>query len=260
MNQSRRQQQPYRNESNRNDRWSPQNEGTDYRTPQDYQTEFDYNRERETRHMRRDDQTNYRRPSDYYRASDFPESGYSYTGVSETPHYQGSSEYREELDRRYPRQGRREIMSQGYEVNRLGREDRESDSDIERSGERRGEEARGSFAGRGPRNYKRSDERIIEEINEMLTRHSSIDADDINVEVKDGEVTLSGSVPDRRMKHLAEDVAEGCFGVKDVTNNLRVKRAEESARSSSSEQADLSSRSRRSDRKSDQSSSSTSSH
>ncbi|WP_413612249.1 BON domain-containing protein [Bdellovibrio sp. HCB-110] len=240
MNQSRRQQQSYRNEPNRD-------ENRDTRNAQDYQTEFDYDRERETRHMRRDDQTNYRRPSDYYRASDYPESGYSYAGISETPHYQGSSEYREELDRRYPRQGRREIMSYGYEANRFAREDRESESDIEKFGERRGEEARGSYAGRGPRNYKRSDERINEEINEMLTRHSSIDADDITVEVKEGEVTLSGTVPERRMKHLAEDVAEGCFGVRDVTNNIRVKKAEESPRSSA--------RSDRS-RKSDQSSSS----
>lgn len=231
--------EPRRNESRdiRRDRWSPQNEDADNRNPQDYQTEFDYDRERETRHMRRDDQANYRRPSDYYRASDYPESGYNYAGISETPHYQGSSEYREELDRRYPRQGRREIMSQRYEVNRFGRED----NDIERSDERRSEESRGSYAGRGPRNFKRSDERINEEINEMLTRHSSIDADDINVEVKDGEVTLSGSVPERRMKHLAEDVAERCFGVKDVTNNIRVKKAEESARSDRSRRSDQSS-------------------
>ncbi|KYG63635.1 hypothetical protein AZI86_12450 [Bdellovibrio bacteriovorus] len=85
-----------------------------------------------------------------------------------------------------------------------------------------------SYYGRGPKNFKRSDERIREEVCEMLTRHSGIDADEIDVEVKDGEVTLTGSVSERRMKHLAEDCAEQCFGVKDVTNNIRVKRSMDS--------------------------------
>lgn len=87
-----------------------------------------------------------------------------------------------------------------------------------------GDESRNSFYGRGPRNFKRSDERIKEEVCEMLTRHSSIDAEDIDVEVRDGEVTLSGKVSERRMRHLAEDCAEQCFGVKDVVNNIRIKR------------------------------------
>lgn len=91
-------------------------------------------------------------------------------------------------------------------------------------------ESRSSFFGRGPKNYQRSDERIKEEICEMLTRHSAIDADEIDVEVKDGEVTLTGSVSERRMKHLAEDAAEQCYGVKDVVNNIRVKRSQESDR------------------------------
>lgn len=89
--------------------------------------------------------------------------------------------------------------------------------------ERRGS----SFAGRGPKNYKRSDERIKEEVCEMLTHHHDIDAEDIEVDVKNGEVTLFGTVPERQMKHLAEDVAERCFGVTDVTNNLRIKKADE---------------------------------
>lgn len=84
-----------------------------------------------------------------------------------------------------------------------------------------------SFAGRGPKNYKRSDERIREEVCEMLTRHHDINAEDIEVEVKSGEVTLFGTVPERRMKYMAEDVAERCFGVTDVTNNIRIKREDE---------------------------------
>ncbi|MFM6929798.1 MAG: BON domain-containing protein [Bdellovibrio sp.] len=84
-----------------------------------------------------------------------------------------------------------------------------------------------SYAGKGPKNFKRSDERIQEEVCEMLTRHHDINADDVEVEVKDGEVTLFGTVSERRMKHMAEDVAERCFGVKDVVNNIRIKRENE---------------------------------
>lgn len=39
-----------------------------------------------------------------------------------------------------------------------------------------------------------------------------------------GVVTLSGTVPDRQMRRLAEDVVEGSPGVKEVTNQLRVAR------------------------------------
>ena len=81
-----------------------------------------------------------------------------------------------------------------------------------------------SFSGRGPKGYKRSDERIKEEVCDLLTRDQFIDAEDIEVEVRDGEVTLSGFVPDRRMKHMAEDCVERALGVKDVTNNIRLKR------------------------------------
>ena len=60
----------------------------------------------------------------------------------------------------------------------------------------------------------------------MLTRHHDINAEDIEVSVNEGEVTLAGTVSERRMKHMAEDVAERCFGVKDVVNNIRIKRDE----------------------------------
>ncbi|MEN0059920.1 MAG: hypothetical protein AAGB31_13860, partial [Bdellovibrio sp.] len=46
------------------------------------------------------------------------------------------------------------------------------------------ESERGQFYGRGPRSFKRSDDRVKEEVCEMLTRHSAIDAADIEVEVK----------------------------------------------------------------------------
>jgi osmotically-inducible protein OsmY len=79
-----------------------------------------------------------------------------------------------------------------------------------------------SYVGRGPKNYRRSDERIEEEINERLERDPQIDATDIEVTVKDGEVTLSGTVENRRVKRLAEDLADDVYGVKDVQNRLRM--------------------------------------
>jgi hypothetical protein len=80
----------------------------------------------------------------------------------------------------------------------------------------------GPHAGRGPKNWRRADERICEDINEALTRHPDIDATGIEVKVENGEVTLGGEVDDRRTKRLAEDVAERCAGVRDVHNRLRL--------------------------------------
>lgn len=81
---------------------------------------------------------------------------------------------------------------------------------------------RGEHAGKGPKGYKRSDERIEEDVNEALARDPSIDASEVEVNVNDGEVTLSGTVPDRRMKRRAEDCAEACSGVTEVQNHLRL--------------------------------------
>jgi hypothetical protein len=79
-----------------------------------------------------------------------------------------------------------------------------------------------SHAGRGPKGYQRTDDRIHEEICERLTRHPGIDASEIDIKVKEGEVTLSGTVYERRFKHMAEDVADAVSGVKDVKNEIKV--------------------------------------
>lgn len=79
-----------------------------------------------------------------------------------------------------------------------------------------------NFAGRGPRNYQRSDDRIEEDVNEALTRHPGLDASDVEVRVQNGEVTLTGNVDSRQDKRMAEDAAESCSGVRDVHNQLRV--------------------------------------
>lgn len=81
----------------------------------------------------------------------------------------------------------------------------------------------GPHTGRGPRGYRRSDERIQEEACERLTRHGQVDASDIDLEVRDGEVTLRGQVDDRRAKRLAEEAIESVPGVRDVQNQIRVR-------------------------------------
>jgi BON domain len=80
----------------------------------------------------------------------------------------------------------------------------------------------GGHRGKGPQNWQRSDERIRESVNEALADHDHIDATHIQVTVKDGEVTLSGFVEDRRMKRLAEDCVEQVSGVKEVQNQIRI--------------------------------------
>jgi hypothetical protein len=86
---------------------------------------------------------------------------------------------------------------------------------------------RGSYAGRGPRGWQRSDERMLEDVNERLTDHPDIDATDIEVQVKNGEVTLTGFVESREVKRMAEDVAESVSGVRDIHNQLRIRQYRE---------------------------------
>jgi hypothetical protein len=78
------------------------------------------------------------------------------------------------------------------------------------------------YRGVGPRNYTRSDERIREDLNERLTEAYDLDAGGITVEVENGVATLSGSVPQRWMKHRAEDLVDACIGVRDVHNRILV--------------------------------------
>ncbi|MBZ0234664.1 MAG: BON domain-containing protein [Deltaproteobacteria bacterium] len=90
-----------------------------------------------------------------------------------------------------------------------------------------GRERMGGFRGKGPSGYTRSDERIREDVNDALTEDDEVDASSIEVQVKNGEVTLSGTVTERRMKRAAEDCVERIPGVKDVTNHIRVQEQRE---------------------------------
>ena len=79
--------------------------------------------------------------------------------------------------------------------------------------------------GRGPRNYRRSDERILEDVCERLMEDDYVDAADIEVQVQDGVVTLTGTVHERWEKHRAEDITDACSGVREVENRIRVSSA-----------------------------------
>jgi osmotically-inducible protein OsmY len=83
---------------------------------------------------------------------------------------------------------------------------------------------RATHRGKGPKSYRRSDERIQEEICEQLALNPLIDASLMEVRVHNGEVTLSGEVFDRRMKYMADDVVDEVFGVTEINNRLRVAR------------------------------------
>ena len=79
-----------------------------------------------------------------------------------------------------------------------------------------------SFRGMGPQSYKRPDERIRDDVYERLTDSHHIDARNIMVEVNQGNVTLNGTVGERRMRYMAEDLVEGVMGVVNINNQLKV--------------------------------------
>ena len=135
--------------------------------------------------------------------------------------YQGSDQGGEQGD---PGQGSWDASEQGpagQGTSRWGQ------GDQSRQASMGGGRSQGGFAGRGPKGYQRSDERLREEISDRLMADDRIDASDIEVDVQSSEVTLTGTVPDRWMKRQAEDMAEQVMGVREVMNQLRVQRETE---------------------------------
>ena len=78
------------------------------------------------------------------------------------------------------------------------------------------------FLGKGPKNYRRSDERVREDVCEVLLQHPGIDASDMEISVSEGVVTLLGSVPSLWMKRASGWVIEEVSGVRDIDNKLKV--------------------------------------
>ena len=144
---------------------------------------------------------------------------YEYGDRTREPYYQRGyeGEYR-------GRGGRGRGEERGF-FERAGDEIKSWFGDDEAERRRRADEMRqGRYAGRGPRGYRRSDERIREDINDQLTEDWYVDPTDVEVTVKNGMVTLTGHVDNRFEKRRVEDISESVSGVTDVSNQLRVER------------------------------------
>lgn len=98
-----------------------------------------------------------------------------------------------------------------------------AEEDIERGGNYAYGE---NYSGRGPKDYRRSDDRIREDVCDRFTDDARLDASEVTVKVEACEVTLTGSVATRDQKRRAEEIAERVRGVNDVHNQLRVVRSE----------------------------------
>jgi hypothetical protein len=75
---------------------------------------------------------------------------------------------------------------------------------------------------RGPRNYRRSDERIKEDVSDRLMLEDELDPSAMEVQVENGRVILMGTVATRFEKRLAESLADSVAGVTDVDNRLKI--------------------------------------
>ena len=84
--------------------------------------------------------------------------------------------------------------------------------------------AASDFTGLGPRGYRRSDERIREDVCDALYRSPLVDARDVEVTVSEGVVKLEGSCEDRLSKREAEICIEFVPGVKDVINEIQLRK------------------------------------
>jgi ferritin-like metal-binding protein YciE len=91
-------------------------------------------------------------------------------------------------------------------------------------------EVPGPYTGLGPKNYRRSDERILEDVCDRLLMHGHINAADVEIEVHNGNVYLHGQIDSRQAKHAAEDIAASVSGVSDVHNRLRIMHSHETHR------------------------------
>jgi osmotically-inducible protein OsmY len=68
----------------------------------------------------------------------------------------------------------------------------------------------------------RSDERIRDDVRAVLEQHPYARGDDIEMQVEEGVVVLSGTVRDRRTKKTVQEAIEELPGVRDVENQIRV--------------------------------------
>jgi hypothetical protein len=145
-------------------------------------------------------------PNGYERPSDFGIDPYrDDLGLQ----HSGAVEYGDVGDAR----GRGQTFG-GHNYDGLGRPGG-SDYEPRRAADRRGV---------GPKDYRRSDARVLEDVCEQLQDDDLLDAGDIEVQCSDGVVTLTGTVGSREARWHAENVASDARGVVDVVNRLAVRR------------------------------------
>lgn len=84
------------------------------------------------------------------------------------------------------------------------------------------ERRRADNRGRGPKRYRRSDERILEDICDRLTQDERVDATDVEVAVTNAHVKLTGYVSTRYERRVTESIVDVTPGVVDVDNELHV--------------------------------------
>jgi osmotically-inducible protein OsmY len=147
--------------------------------------------------------------------------------------YESGSRYGRGDRGRDPAEARRNWNEDRSDRGERGFWDRASDEVASWFGDEQAEQRRHLDArheGRGPKGYRRSDDRIREDVSDRLTDDPFVDASDIEIQVSNAEVTLTGTVDSRNARRRAEDLVERCSGVSHVQNNLRVTSASETVR------------------------------
>jgi osmotically-inducible protein OsmY len=79
-----------------------------------------------------------------------------------------------------------------------------------------------NFAGKGPRGWRLSDEKLKERVSEVLMRSHEVDPSRLEVFVDDGVVTLKGEIESKGMRRVAEDLVGSIPGVEDVFTELKI--------------------------------------
>ena len=166
----------------------------------------------------------------YFRPDDF--GGEDYTRGSRGSYGMGRSNrgygFGSPVDDRYDRYDDASYGSERYnrgygQHNQRGFFDRAGDEVASWFGDHDAERRREmDHRGRGPANYERTPERLLEDACERLTLDPRVDARNINVTATESEITLDGTVDSRAAKRRAEDCVHDISGVKHVQNNLRI--------------------------------------
>lgn len=80
-----------------------------------------------------------------------------------------------------------------------------------------------SYYGKGPKGWQLTDEKLREKVCEVLLHSHEVDASEMEVQVEESCVYLSGNISSRGMKTVAEDLVLSIPGVEDVFTKLKIK-------------------------------------